>query len=77
MASLTLAIPRELKIKIVHFSDINWSAIARQAFMQKLRDLEFLEEFKSDSELTEEEALALGRKVSSAAAKKHFKPNKR
>lgn len=73
MTSVTLEIPKELKEKMEHFSDLNWSAIARQAFMQKLRDLEFLQELKSESELTEEETLALGRKVSSAVAKKYLK----
>lgn len=35
---------------------------ARQSFREKLTDLEFFEEFKSRSELTEEEALELGKK---------------
>ena len=71
MTTLTLEIPQELKRKILHFSDINWAAVARQAFMQKLRDLEFLVEFKAKSELTEKEALALGEKVSLATAKRY------
>lgn len=43
--------------------EINWSEVARQSFREKLTDLEFLEEFKSRSELTEKEALELGKKV--------------
>ena len=43
--------------------EINWSEVARQSFREKLTDLEFFEEFKSRSELTEEEAIELGKKV--------------
>jgi hypothetical protein len=77
MASVTLEIPIELNKKMKHFPDLNWSAIARQAFMQKLRDLEFLVGFKAESELIEEDALALGRKVSASTARKYFKRQKK
>ncbi|MBI2971409.1 MAG: hypothetical protein HYY37_03270 [Candidatus Aenigmarchaeota archaeon] len=52
------------------FPEINWSEVARQAFAQKLRDLEFLREFKSKSTLTEHDALELGRKVNKGVAKR-------
>ncbi|MBI5399424.1 hypothetical protein HZB07_02235 [Candidatus Saganbacteria bacterium] len=76
MASVTLEIPVELNEKMKHFPDLNWSAIARQAFMQKLRDLEFLAGFKAESELTQADALALGRKINASAAKKYLKRRK-
>lgn len=63
MTTMTLAIPTELKQKLEEFPEINWSEVARQAFMQKIKDLEFLREFKSDSDMTEEMAIELGRKV--------------
>jgi len=77
MASVTLEIPKELKIKLDHFSDLNWSAIAREAFTEKLKDLEFLEKFKSESKLTEEEALNLGTKINTAVSKKYKKSQKK
>ncbi|MBI2208177.1 hypothetical protein HYU50_01655 [Candidatus Woesearchaeota archaeon] len=46
------------------FPEMNWSEVARQAFMQRIKDLEFLKKFKSDSTLTEEDALRLGKEVS-------------
>ncbi|MBI4406313.1 hypothetical protein HY571_00165 [Candidatus Micrarchaeota archaeon] len=53
------------------FSEINWSEVARQAFLQKVQDLKFLIEFKSKSKLTEKDALELGRKVNASLAKKY------
>ena len=63
MTTMTLAVPIELKQRLEEFPEINWSEVARQAFMQKVRDLEFLRKFKSESEMTEEDALRLGREV--------------
>lgn len=70
MTTMTLAIPTELKNKLEEFPEINWSEVARQAFMQKVKDLEFLREFKSESKMTEEEALRLGREVRKGIAKR-------
>ena len=64
MTTMTLAVPSELKNKMEKFPEMNWSEVARQAFMQRIKDLEFLKKFKSDSTLTEEDALRLGKEVS-------------
>ena len=60
MTTMTLAVPEKLKHKMESFPEMNWSEVARQAFMQKIEDLEFLRKFKSKSKLTENEALKLG-----------------
>ena len=64
MTTMTLAIPSELKNKMEKFPEMNWSEVARQAFIQKIKDLEFLKKFTANSTLTEEDALRLGKKVS-------------
>lgn len=71
MTTLTLSVPEELKRKMEKFSEMNWSAVAREAFKQKIADLEFLREFKSKSELTREDALRLGSRVNEALAKRY------
>lgn len=71
MTSLTLSIPPELKKKMEHFSEINWSEVARKAILQKIEDMEFLEAFTSDSTMDEETALELGRKVNKALAARY------
>ena len=71
MTTLTLSVPEELKRKMDGFVEMNWSAVAREAFKQKISDLEFLREFKSKSELTEKDALRLGSKANKALAKRY------
>ena len=73
MTTMTLAVPSELKHKMETFPEMNWSEVARQAFMQRIKDLEFLKKFKSDSTLTEEEALRLGRELNKNLAKRYKK----
>jgi len=70
MTTMTLAVPAELKLKLEEFPEINWSEVARQAFMQKIKDLEFLKQFKAESKMTDEEALKLGREVRKGIAKR-------
>ena len=70
MVNVTLSIPQELKHKMDSFAEINWSAVARQAFDDKIKDLEFIKNFKSKSTLTAEDALKFGRELSANLAKR-------
>ena len=73
MVNMTLSVPKELKTLMDQFPEINWSEVARKAFREKVEDLKFLKEFTSKSELTEEDALELGRKVNRALSKRYRK----
>ena len=64
MTTLTLAVPDEMKKKMDSFPEMNWSEVARQAFMQKIDDMDFLRKFKEKSKLTEADALRLGKEIS-------------
>ena len=66
MTTLTLSVPQELKRKMELFAEINWSAVAREAFKQKIADLEFLRKFKAQSAISEKDALQIGKKVTEA-----------
>ena len=70
MTTLTLAVPDEMKKKMDSFPEMNWSEVARQAFMQKIEDMEFLKKFKEKSKLTGDEALKLGKQVSKEVSNK-------
>lgn len=70
MVNVTLSVPLDLKQKMDTFSEINWSAVAREAFDNKIKDLEFIKKFKSKSTLTDEEAIALGRELNDNLAKR-------
>jgi len=73
LVNMTLSVPKELKTLMDQFPEINWSEVARKAFREKVEDLKFLKEFTSKSELTEEDALELGRKVNRALSKRYRK----
>jgi len=70
MTNLTLAIPEKLKEKMDSFPEMNWSEVARQAFLQKINDLEFIKKFKEKSTLTEKDALRVGKEVGRALTKR-------
>ena len=63
MASLTLAIPADLKAKMSRFPEINWSEVARQAIIEKTRVLDQMQVLLSHSTLSEPEAVAYGRQI--------------
>ena len=69
MVTMTLAVPERMKQRMEEFPEINWSEVARQAIRQKIRDLEFLQRFKAQSTLTEEEAIELGAELNRKLAR--------
>lgn len=71
MTTMTLAVPEELKHKMDSFAEINWSEVARQAFLQKISDMEFLRKFKSKSSITAKGAQELGADLSRKLAKRY------
>ena len=71
MVSITLAVPQELKTEMEKFPFINWSSVAREAIQNKIVLLEKFKEFTKDSEMTEKDALEIGRKVSKSLAKRY------
>ena len=54
-----------------HFPEINWSEVARQAIVQKTRQLEQLNQFFSRSTLTEQDAIEIGRQIKRRVWKRH------
>ena len=63
MTNMTLAIPEDLHKIMKKHSEIKWSEIARQAIWNHARKLELMDNLLSKSELTEKDALLLGRKI--------------
>lgn len=71
MASLTLAIPEDLREKMRRFPEINWSEVARQAIQQKAKLLEKMDFILASGGLTEDEAIELTKEVKKRVWKKH------
>ena len=71
MPSMTLAIPADLRAKMKQFPEINWSEVARQAILQKTRQLGQLNRLLSRSTLTEQDAIDIGRQIKRRVWKRH------
>ncbi|MBI2671394.1 hypothetical protein HYX16_00500 [Candidatus Woesearchaeota archaeon] len=57
MVSVTLSIPEEVKKKMEHFSELNWSGFIRKAIMEKTKELnwkeEMLKKLRNEEELSD------------------------
>ena len=76
MASVALRIPVELKTMVDKLPWVNWSEIAREEVIERLKLQEEFEEFKrivSKSKLTEEQAMELARDVKKRVHKRYKK----
>ncbi len=71
MTNMTLAIPEELHKIMKKHKEIKWSEVARQAMWAQARKLELMSNLLSKSELTEKDAIDIGRKIKREIAKKH------
>lgn len=71
MANITLSIPEELHREMKKHPEIRWSRIAREAIVEKIRDLKLLDEFANKLDLTTRETKELDEKIKSGIWKKH------
>lgn len=68
---MTMAVPEGLHKIMKKHQEIKWSEIARQALWVKAKRLEFMDKLLSKSQLTEQDALELGRKIKKGIAERH------
>ncbi len=71
MTNMTLALPEDLHKIMRKHKQIKWSEVAREAIKKEAEKLELMDRILSKSELTEEDALEIGRKVNKGIAKRH------
>lgn len=71
MPTITLSVPEDLKKRMDSQDIINWSAVARNAIEEKLKDLEMFEKIVSKSKLTEKDAKEIGNSINKGMAT-HF-----
>lgn len=71
MVSMTLAIPEDMKKELDEFPEMNWSEVARAAMRKRLALLKQIKAFTDESELTEKDTLALGKKVNKALSQRY------
>ena len=68
MTSLTLSVSKELKKLMDEHPEINWSEVARQSIIQKLTLLDKMDKLLAKSNLTEKDAIAIGRRANRGIA---------
>lgn len=71
MTNVTLAVPEDLYEIMQKHKDIKWSEVARQAMWEKARKMEIMDKILAKSNLTEEDALEIGRKIKKGIAQRH------
>ena len=69
MGTLSVSVPDDLRNKMVELDEINWSAVARKAFEEKVRQIEILNRIAGKSRLTEKDAAEISRKINKNMAK--------
>ncbi len=70
MPTLSVSIPEELKHKMEKLDEINWSAVARKAFEEKVSHINLLKKIAVKSTLTENDANELSDKINKSMSKK-------
>ncbi len=75
MSTITLSVPEELKREMDKSKEINWSAVAREAIREKITQLKILKAIASKSQLTEKDAIELGRKINKSLHEKYKREN--
>ena len=70
MTNLSVSVPEELRQRMVKLDEVNWSAVARKAFEEKVQQIEFMKAIAHKSKLTEKDAKDISRKINKAMAQR-------
>lgn len=73
MSEVTVKLPQDLGIVMRRHASIDWSGIAAEAIRKTAAELELLDAIASESKLTEEDAIVLGKKVKKSMWEKVYK----
>ncbi|VVC00826.1 Uncharacterised protein [uncultured archaeon] len=71
MVNMTISMDTELKKLLDKHPEMNWSEVARQAWRQKAEALELLDRLTANSKATDEDVMAISRKINKGIAKWH------
>ena len=71
MANFTISVPDELKALLDKHPEMNWSEVARQAWRNKVEQLELLNQITSGSKATDKDVEEISRKIKAGMARWH------
>ncbi len=70
MGTLSVSVPDNLREQMDQLEEVNWSAVARKAFEEKVEEVEFLKTIAGKSKLTEKDAEEIAKKINKSMANK-------
>ena len=70
MGTISVSVEDEMKSRMGELEEINWSAVARKAFEDKLKEVEILKKLASKSKLTVKDANEISSRINESMAKK-------
>ena len=71
MANFTIAVPDDLKALLDRHPEMNWSEVARQAWRNKVEQLELLNQLTAGSKATDKDVEEISRKIKAGMARWH------
>lgn len=73
MVEIVVDVPDEIERAMREHKLMDWSKIAADALRQRIAQLELLEAIASESKLTEEDSIELGRKINKSLWENWYK----
>ena len=70
MGTLSVSVPDELKEKMTRMEEVNWSAVARKAFEEKLEQVEFMRNIGNKSKLSKKDVEEISNKINRSVSKR-------
>ncbi len=70
MGTISVSVPDDLREHMLQLDEINWSAVARKSFEEKIKEVEFLRNITQKSKLTEQNAEEIAAKINKSMAQK-------
>lgn len=70
MGTLSVSVPDELKEKMDSMEEINWSAVARKAFEEKVKQIEIIQTLAKKSRLSKKDAHEIAAEINKNVSKK-------
>ena len=70
MGTMSVSVPEDLRTRMNLLDEVNWSAVARKAFEEKVKEIDILKKIASKSNLSVKDARDISRKINENMAKK-------
>ncbi|HLD39236.1 MAG TPA: hypothetical protein VJB05_02910 [archaeon] len=70
MATLSVSVSDDMKEKMERMEEINWSAVARKAFEEKIEQVEFMRNIGNKSKLSKKDVEEISNKINRSLSKR-------